>query len=140
MSDRMFGHMISRRSRYVHKQRVNAMTFNDLELQAIKSTVGALCRRMASKKFKDELRITYDIEENSVLLFEERRGRATQNNSTEWIRIECARFRYIRSRGHWILDWIHRGKWELYDPDTQRQDLRTLVKFVEEDENGAFFG
>jgi hypothetical protein len=55
--------------------------------------------------------------------------------------MEVARFRFVRTRGEWQLYWMRRDlRWDRYDPVAATPDLRSLVKVVEADEDGGFFG
>ena len=114
------------------------MAFSEIELQAIVNTVGALCRRRSSARFAHELRLVYEVRGHSVTIFEER---PAWRNPAEWPRMGVARLRYFRSRGMWGLYWMRRDlKWHVYDPETPRRDLATLLEVVDADEYGAFFG
>jgi len=58
-----------------------------------------------------------------------------------WTRHGIARFRYLRSRGQWLLYWMRADmKWHRYEPAPATADLKRLVRVVEDDEYGAFFG
>ena len=114
------------------------MAFSKMELRMIDRTVGGLCRRRSPVQFKDQLRFVYKTEGHSVFVFEER---PYWRNPSEWIRMGVARFRFTRSRDTWTLYWMrHNGKWHAYDPETRKGDLSTLVKIMDEDKYGAFFG
>jgi hypothetical protein len=114
------------------------VAFDDLERARIERLVGAFCRRRSPPQFKDQLRVVYEIEGHSVSVYEER---PLWNGKGEWTRLGVARFRYFRSREEWTLYWMRRDlKWHLYDPETPARNLAALVKVVDEDEYGVFFG
>lgn len=114
------------------------MAFSELELKRIDHTVGALCRRSSPAEFADKLRIVCEIEGHSVSVFEER---PLWDGPGEWTRMGVAKFRYFRSRDEWTLYWMRRDhKWHLYEPETKKRDLATLVRVVDADRYGAFFG
>jgi len=47
----------------------------------------------------------------------------------------------VRAHASWTRYWMRRDrKWHVYDPETKKRDLPTLVRVVEEDRHGAFFG
>jgi hypothetical protein len=114
------------------------MAFTELELKRIDKTVGGLCRRSSPAEHADQLRVVYAIDGHSVSMWEER---PPWRGPGEWTRMGVARFRYFRSRDEWVLYWMRRDlKWHIYDPETSKRDLRTLVRVVEVDHYGAFFG
>jgi len=114
------------------------MAFTELELQMIEDTVGALCQRRSPAHLQDQLRLVYEVEGHRVSVFEER---PRWDDPSQWVRTGIARFRYFRSRGTWTLYWMRRDlKWHIYDPETPQRDLPTLVKVVDQDRYGAFFG
>jgi hypothetical protein len=52
-----------------------------------------------------------------------------------------ARVRFIRARKQWQLYWMRRDmKWHLYEPKESPTDVESLVRLVDEDRYGAFFG
>jgi len=114
------------------------MAFDDLELQRIDDTVGALCRRRSPAWLKDELQTTYEIRGHSVCVYE---TRPDWRDPNEWTMRGIAKFRYIRTRGEWKLYWMRRDlKWHAYDPYEMPRDLESLVRIVDKDRYGAFFG
>ena len=116
------------------------MAFVDLELRQIEKTVGSMCRRRSPPQFKDRLQINYEVNGHSVLVYETRPPR---DGPGEWTRLGVAKFTYVRSRREWKLYWMRRDfKWHAYDPETKTEtnDLKGLVRVVDEDQYGAFFG
>ena len=115
------------------------MAFSEIELKRIDATVGDLCRRMTMPEHVDQLRFVYDIDGHAVSLMEERPP--WDGSPGAWTRHGVARFPYLRSRGHWLLYWMRADlKWHRYDPALATADLKQLVRVVEDDEYGAFFG
>jgi len=114
------------------------MAFTELELQRIEDIVGALCRRIPPPHFRDRLRLVYEVEGHAVSLLEER---LLPGDTNRWVRTGLARFRFFRSRGTWTLYWMRQDlKWHAYEPEPPHPDLAALVKVVEEDRYGAFWG
>lgn len=114
------------------------MAFSELELMIIERTVGALCRRMSLPQLADELRLVYEVDAHSVLIFEER---SPWNGVGEWTRRGIAKFRYVRSRRLWTLYWMRQDlKWHLFESGLATPNLAALVAVVEDNRYGAFFG
>ena len=116
------------------------MAFSDLELRRIDKAVGSMCRRRSPPQFKDKLQIIYEIKGHSVLVYE---TRPPWDGPGEWTKLEVAKFTYVRSRNEWKLYWMRRDlKWHAYDPETgaKKNGLEVLVRVVDTDRYGAFFG
>ena len=114
------------------------MAFDDLELRRIANTVGAMCRRHSPPQFENELKFVYEVDGHNVSVYE---VRPRWDNPREQTKIGVARFKFVRARKEWKLYWMRRDlKWHLYDPSEIPKDLESLVKVVDEDRNGAFFG
>jgi hypothetical protein len=114
------------------------MAFSESELRQIESTVGALCRRRSPAKRRDQLEFTYEIDRHNVSIYE---VRPRWNNPKEKTKLGVARFKFIRKSDEWRLFWMRRDlKWHRYDPDIEATDLESLVRIVDNDGFGAFFG
>lgn len=115
-----------------------AVAFDDLERQRIDNSVGAMCRRRSPARYKHELEFIYEIDGHAVSVYE---VRPRWNNPKEKTKMGVARFRFNRSRKQWRLYWMRRDlKWHLYDPEAMPKTLEALVRIVDEDRYGAFFG
>jgi hypothetical protein len=108
------------------------------ELEIIDDTIRALSQRISPPRLAGKLRFVCEIDGHSASIIEER---PPWEGSGEWTRMPCAKFRYVRTQAMWTLYWMRRDrKWHVYDPETKKRDLPTLVRVVEEDKYGAFFG
>ena len=115
------------------------MAFSELERKRIDATVGDLCRRASLAQHADKLRFVYDIDGHAVSIMEERPP--WDGSRGAWTRHGVARFRYLRSRGQWLLYWMRADlKWHRYEPAPATADLKQLVRVVEDDAYCAFFG
>lgn len=73
-----------------------------------------------------------------VIVYEER---SEWYNPKEWAKTEVAKFKYSRKDDEWKLYWMRRDlKWHLYDMVSPTKKLEELVREVDEDPEGAFFG
>lgn len=114
------------------------MAFNELELRRIKNTVGEMCHRRTPPHLRNEVELTYEVKGYDVTVYE---IRSKWNNPKEKTRLEVARFKLVRSRNEWRLYWMRQDlKWHRYEVDGENTGLEDLVKVVDEDEYGAFFG
>ena len=114
------------------------MAFSEKELSRIKHEVGGLCKRRAPAHLKDELRLGYTITNHNVLI---RESRPDWRNPSEWIESDVAKLRYVRSGDEWRLYWKRAsGKWWLYEPHSPSKSLSSMVKEIDIDSDGCFFG
>lgn len=114
------------------------MAFSEIELKRIDRTVGDLCRRYSLPEHANELRFVYRIDGHALSIYEER---PPWRGSGPWTSRGVARFRFSRARGFWTLFWMRQdSKWHRYEPEPPSGDLAGLVRVVEADEFGAFFG
>ena len=114
------------------------MAFSEKELARIEKVVGGLCSRRVPDHAKDKIRLDYSIEGHNVLIYESRPG---WSNPSEWIESEFAKLKYVRARDEWRLYWMHAsGKWWLYEPYSNSKTLASMVKELDFDSHGCFFG
>jgi len=114
------------------------VAFNELDLKRIDRIVGGLCRRRTCPDLADQLRLDYEIDRQSVVVFEER---PDWRDATERMRTPVARLRFVRTTGVWTLYWMRADlKWHRYEPAESTADLASLVDVIDRDEYSAFFG
>ena len=86
----------------------------------------------------DKLRHGYQVEGNAVVFYE---SRPRFQRPREWHDHHIAKFRYVASRRRWLLYCqLSDLKWHRYEPLPESPDLETLVREVERDPTGIFFG
>ena len=114
------------------------MAFSDIERQRIKNTVEALCSRRGPAHLRDQLRFEYDIDKQHVCIYE---VRPVWNNPSQYTRTAFAKLTYVKSQNIWKLYWKRAsGKWERYEPLDSDKDLAVLVREIDADPYGCFFG
>ena len=114
------------------------MAFTDLEKQLVKNVVGGLCRNRTKPHLKDKLRFDYKIKNQDVIVMEIRPGWRDPSKITE---SEFAKLKYVRSARAWKLYWRRaNGKWLRYETEKYSEDLEYLVKEIDLDAYGCFFG
>ena len=114
------------------------MAFTDIDLQKIKNEVGGLCSKRTPVHLKDQLRYEYEIEKQNVVITE---IRPTWNNPSEFTKLPMAKLLYVNSQKVWKLYWKRAsGKWVRYEPKESAKDLRVLIKEIDNDVYGCFFG
>jgi hypothetical protein len=114
------------------------MAFSEKELKRIEQAVGALCQRRSPAQLKDKLRLSYSVKNHEVLIYE---SRPDWHNPSEWIESSIAKLRYVRASDEWRLYWKRAsGKWWLYEPHSPSKSLSSMIKEIDIDSDGCFFG
>ena len=114
------------------------MPFSEQELEAIHGALTNLCSSRVPEQHRSQMRIKHMVDGHSVILFEDRPGLSDPD-----LRIlePFAKFRFYRSRGEWNLYWLRSdGNWHRYEPASPARKITPLVRHVERDTYGCFFG
>ena len=114
------------------------MAFSEIEIKRIDKLIGEYFRNRVPPEHRDKLRYNIRIKGHNVFLFEHR---PRWDNPDEWLALELAKLRYIRSQNIWRLYWKRAsGKWEFYEPKGEAKNLKILVDAIKQDQFGCFFG
>ena len=114
------------------------MAFTEIELKRIEKTVGEMCERRSPAQYRDELRTTFEVKGYDVTVYEER---PHWKNPEKWTKEPVAKFKYTRKDDVWKLYWMRSDlKWHSFEPSSRKKTLEALVKEVDSDPHGAFFG
>lgn len=114
------------------------MAFSDKQLMEIEREVGGLCGRRVPLHVSDECRMHYYINKHEVYIRESRPG---WRNPLTWTELDVAKLRYVAASDEWRLYWKRaNGKWWRYESNSRSKTLAALVKEIDGDEYGCFFG
>jgi Protein of unknown function (DUF3024) len=87
---------------------------------------------------RNEIDISYRIEDQSVIIYEIRPG---WTNKTEILNIDVAKTTYVKSTNNWKIFWKRAsGLWESYKPKATVKTIAEFVQIVEEDKHSCFWG
>ncbi len=114
------------------------MAFSEFELKRIDKVIGGLCRHKTPNTLRDRLRYEYLVRDNTVFITEIRPHWKDPKKTTE---TGVARFSYLPEKQLWSLFWQRVNlQWVPYESHFEDQVLDALVKEVNEDAFGVFFG
>ena len=114
------------------------MTLTDIDLQKVKNKVGGLCSERTPAHLRDQLRFEYEVENHNVIIYE---VRPAWKNPSEFTKMPMAKLTYVKSQNIWKLYWKRANeKWVIYEPKGSAKDLGALVKEIDKDSHGCFFG
>lgn len=81
---------------------------------------------------------TFRVERDAIVLVS-RRPRF--DDPTEWSSDDIAKFRFVKTRGVWVLYWPDRhSRWHEYEFLAPSRKFEVLLKEVERDPTGIFWG
>ena len=96
------------------------------------------CRVRVPEHLRDRVRVGYKIRGGHVTMFEERPGFP---QTSTWVNIPVAQFRFRQDVGTWALYWIDRNRrWHEYPDVDATEDFEALLHEVDEDPTGIFWG
>jgi hypothetical protein len=114
------------------------MAFSELEIKRIEKIVGTFCDNRVPERFRDKVKVGFRIEAQNIFLFE---TRPRWNKPSEWLVLDFAKITYVKSRRIWKLYWKRAsGKWDQYKPHSEANDIGKLIRTIDEDSYGCFFG
>jgi hypothetical protein len=115
------------------------LAFTDKERAKIEAAANAFIeRRRPPMHNRNRLDFCYRIDGQSVALLE---IRPAWDDPSRSIERPFARMTFVRTRGQWHLYWKRAsGRWDRYDPAAASASLSKVLKVVDEDGHGCFFG
>ena len=106
--------------------------------ESAETAVAAYCENKVPREYRDELRVTYAVRGNAITIFEER---PAWQSPGEWTRLSTAQLRYNAASGKWSLYWRDRnGRWHRYKERRPAVTVKPLLREVEQDPTGIFWG
>jgi hypothetical protein len=114
------------------------MALRILQRQLAERPMQSFCDKRVPAKYKNKIRLYFKIRGNSVTLVD---SRLDIFGANEWLDLSIAQFRYDESKGIWILYYADRNdKWHIYVDFDSSKNLEHLIKEVDDDPTGIFFG
>jgi hypothetical protein len=105
---------------------------------AIEAEFRRYCEEKIPREHRNEIRIGFAMEEDAVTLFEER---PFYRDPRTWTKSPFAQFRYNAETGKWTLYYrTGRNQWQRYSHISPAKDIDKLLKEVDEDPTGIFWG
>ncbi|MCK5171584.1 MAG: DUF3024 domain-containing protein, partial [Bacteroidales bacterium] len=90
------------------------------------------------EEIRDQVDITYKIEDQSVIIFEKR---PHWNKPGEIIESLIAKTTYVKTKKNWKVFWMQSDlKWHTYKPNPVVRTIKEFVDLVDEDKHSCFWG
>ena len=104
----------------------------------VETKLSKYCEQRIPPHVRNRVRLNYRIRGNQVTLFEERPG---FKQPSEWVEISMAQFRFNPQDKKWSLYCADRNsRWHLYGLLSPSADFDDLLKEVDRDPTGIFYG
>ncbi|MEK7699436.1 MAG: DUF3024 domain-containing protein [Planctomycetota bacterium] len=104
----------------------------------VENKLAKYCDEKVPIIYWDELRIGYSIRDNSVKIFE---IRPTFQDKTILVEVPVAKLKYDLDSGEWSLYSANRKyRWHKYNRLKPNKDIGVLIKEIEKDKTGIFWG
>ena len=115
------------------------MAFDNLQsLEVIEAMENFLSNVRPEESLRDEVDVSYQIEDQSVIIFEIRH---TRTKPRIMIEMKIAKATFVKSKDHWKVFWMRSNQnWELYRPKPHVQNIKEFADLVKEDRHSCFFG
>ena len=98
----------------------------------------AYCERRVPDHVRDQVRMHHEFHGDSITLFEDR---PFWKNPKEWTHMAIAQLRFDKDTGKWTLYCADSNfRWHRYNIAESSGDLELLLKVIDEDPTGIFFG
>ncbi len=87
---------------------------------------------------QDKVRVGYIAKGMAITLFEQR---PHWKNKSVWTKSDVARIRYSKANGEWTLYFKDRNeKWHAYEPLPSTPDFGKVLREIQADPTGIFWG
>jgi hypothetical protein len=112
--------------------------FTESELSALQGTLDAFCDDRVPIMVRDQVVLQYRFEGVAFILFEKR---PFYRDNTKWTTSDIARVTFDRAIDLWALSCRDRnGTWHDYQRLEPQVDIEKVLKEINEDPTGIFWG
>jgi hypothetical protein len=114
------------------------LALSEAQRADVERRLTAYCALHPPPRVRDRVRSGFEIRGSYVVLFEKF---PALNRRAGWIRHGVAKFRWVATQRHWELYCQFRDlKWHRYEPRPTAGLFRTLLREVDADPTGIFWG
>ena len=114
------------------------MALPETTRRAAEKALSEFCARRIPVHLRDEIRLGFRFRGDSVTLFEER---PAFGQDETWVEIPVAQFRFDAEPKEWTLFCSDRNsRWHEYLDSGPEHDLEKLLREVDRDPTGIFWG
>jgi hypothetical protein len=104
----------------------------------VRTKIGAYCEGRVPAHAQHQVRMSYDLRGSAVTLVEQR---IAFQDPSQWVDIPIAQLRYDPDLQQWTLYCSDRnGRWHRYEPLGPQKNLEALLREIDADPTGIFWG
>jgi hypothetical protein len=112
----------------------------ELTRRSAEAEVRAFCERRVPAHARDQIRLDHTVRGEAITIVERRLPRH-EDLRPEWSSMTIAQLRFEGPTATWTLWWSDRnGRWHRYDDVGPTPDLDPLLREIDEDPTGIFWG
>jgi len=106
--------------------------------QHVEEILAKYCEEKIPERVKDKIRLLCKLRGNSVTLIE---SRPYYMDHSRWTETNIAQFRFNPETENWLLYWQDsKDRWHLYENARPTKKFSSILKKVDEDQTGVFWG
>lgn len=115
------------------------MTLSEFEIKKIQKVVGQYVEKIRPKPdIRDKVDISFKITGQSFEIFE---IRPRWDDPSQKIEGSVAKATYVKGTKKWKLYWMRADmKWHRYEPFRESESIEEILKVIEQDQYGCFWG
>ena len=114
------------------------MGLSEIQLRHVSQLLTEFCRARVPAHAKDQVKLGFRSLGQSVVLFE---SRLAGPSPKDWLDLDVAKFRYVKSTGSWKLFCKFRDeRWHAYEPLGEAATFEELLREVDADPTCIFWG
>jgi hypothetical protein len=107
-------------------------------MKLIETRLTEYCERRIPVDIRDQIKLVFKVFGNKVTLIE---TRPYFKNPSVWTEMPVAQFRFDKENQKWTLHYMDRNsQWHLYDLIRPSADFDDMLKALDDDETGIFWG
>lgn len=97
-----------------------------------------LCQSRSPAELADQVRVELEVDRGSATIVE---AQAPWRADLEWTRLPVARLRFAATTNLWTLDIPQTNeRWRRYEAAEPTADIRRLLREIDQDPTGRFWG
>ena len=114
------------------------MPLSEFEIKRVEKIVSQYCENKVPPHVRDQLQTTYKIIKNEVWIYEKR---PIWNNPSKRGEFPVAKAKFTLKTKLWTLYWQDRNlRWHIYDRIEPSKQLEDIIKEIDNDPTGIFWG
>lgn len=100
--------------------------------------IKVFCENRIPEEVRDKIKMNYETKGKKINLYEER---PRWTGDGPWTKMAIAQIRYNEEKENWTIYWRDRNeRWHLYTEITPRKQIVEIIREIDADPTGIFWG